>query len=154
MKIFDLDIEKLSLLLTPTFLRKERMRAWLFTLLSPLKSLQYSFIIKRKKDIQTLGYNGQKCYLRKALNDAFDDALRRIEIVEGNKFSRQYIYTRGEQKPRFLGTMYLRDRADYADTGVDFLVLIPKDLEGRKVEINALVNYYKLASKIFKIYTK
>ncbi|MGV4530514.1 hypothetical protein [Ornithobacterium rhinotracheale] len=154
MKVYNLDIEKLSLLLTPTFLRKARMCAWLFTLLSPLKNLHYAFTIKRKTDIQTLGYNGQKCYLRKALNDAFDIQQRRIEIVEGNKFSRQYIYTRGEQKPRFLGTMYLRDRADYADTGVDFLVLIPKELEGKKVEINALVNYYKLASKIFKIYTK
>lgn len=132
MKVYNLDIEKLSLLLTPTFLRKARMRAWLFTLLSPLKNLYYAFTIKRKTDIQTLGYNGQKCYLRKALNDAFDIQQRRIEIVEGNKFSRQYIYTRGEQKPRFLGTMYLRDRADYADTGVDFLVLIPKELEGKR----------------------
>lgn len=154
MKIFNWNAPKMGWLLLPTFLRKTRHVAWLRALLHPVDALHYQFLQQRQRHLYDLAHNGQVCYLRKALNDTFDPSQRRIEITDGNKFNRQYIYTRGEQKPHFLGTMYLRDRADYADTGVDFLVLIPKDLEGQKIEINALVNYYKLASKIFKIYTK
>ena len=89
--------------------------------------------------------------MRKALNDRFDITERRIRIVDGNRYQRQYIYTRGEQKPKYLDTIYLYDRADYGDTGVDFIVLIPRGLRYNKFEMESLIDFYKLASKRYKI---
>ena len=86
-----------------------------------------------------------------ALNDKFDVSLRRIKITDGNRFQRQYIYTRGEQKPKFLGTIYLYERADYGDTGVDFIVLVPRGLLYNEFEMKYLIDFYKLASKRYKI---
>lgn len=162
MKVFELDIKKLSILLLPTFYRKTRIVAWLYALVTPLVSLYYRFTQKRNDDLYKLRHNGQVCYLRAALNDAFDADLRRIEIADGNRYKRQYIYTEAEQKPCSLGTMYLRDSSVYGDTGVDFLVLIPQEVwdaektevatdECRFYEIEGLVDYYRLASKRYKI---
>lgn len=149
-RVYDIDIKKLSVLLLPTFLRKTRMVAWLHCLVTPLVSLHYAFVQKRNADLYNLGHNGQVCYLRAALNDAFDVEKRRIRIVDGNTYRRQYIYTRGEQKPRHLGTIYLHERADYSDTGVDFIVEVPRRTY-RENEIKALIDFYRLASKRYKI---
>ena len=149
-----LNINKLTELLTPTFLRKERMLAWLRALHFPLIKIVDDFNFNRNQNLYKLAHNGQVCYLRKVLNDRFDIAQRRIKIIDGNKYKREYIYTDGEKKPRFLGTMYLRDDADYSDTGVDFVVLIPTGLNYNDYEMRALIDFYKLASKRYKIQTK
>ena len=150
----NLNINKLTELLTPTFLRKERMLAWLRVIHFPLIKIVDDFNFNRNQNLYNLAHNGQVCYLRKALNDRFDITERRIRIVDGNRYQRQYIYTRGEQKPKYLGTIYLYDRADYGDTGVDFIVLIPRGLRYNKFEMESLIDFYKLASKRYKIQTK
>ncbi len=149
-KVFDIDIKKLTVLLLPTFLRKAKMIAWLHSLVTPLVSLCYLFQQKREKDLYKLNHNGQVCYLRGALNDAFDFELRRIKILDGNSYKRNYIYTRGEQKPKHLGIMYLHERADYSDTGVDFIVEVLRETY-RENEMKALIDFYRLASKRYKI---
>ncbi|WP_244939761.1 hypothetical protein [Kaistella daneshvariae] len=141
----------MALLLTPTFLRSELMAAFLFVLVKPLEDLHYVFLQNRKEMIYRLAHNSQVCYLRAALNDRFDTQLRRIQIVEGNGFRRQYIYTDGEQKPKFLGTMYLFDDSDYEDTGVDFIVQVPTDLVFGIYEMQSLIEIYRLASKRYKV---
>jgi len=93
------------------------------------------------------------CYLRAALNDKFDISQRRIKIAEGNRYKRQYIYTDGEKKPKYLGVMYLRDDADYGDTGVDFIVLVPAGLQYNDYEMRYIIDFYKLASKRYKVET-
>ena len=134
---YQLDINKLIELLTPTFLRKERMLAWLRVIHFPLIKIMDDFNFNRNQNLYNLAYNGQVCYLRKALNDRFDIA-----------------HTDGEKKPKFLGTIYLHDDADYSDTGVDFVVLIPAGLNYNDYEMRALIDFYKLASKRYKIQTK
>ncbi|WPC13622.1 hypothetical protein LEQ04_08415 [Riemerella anatipestifer] len=109
------------------------------------------FNFNRNENLYNLQHNGQVCYLRKVLNDRFDVSQRRILIVDGNRYRRPYIYTDGEQKSKYLGIMYLRDDADYADTGVDFIVLVPAGLSYNNYEMQALVDFYKLASKRYKI---
>lgn len=151
---YNLNINKLTELLTPTFLRKERMLAWLRVIHFPLIKIMDDFNSNRNKNLYNLQHNGQVCYLRKVLNDRFDVSQRRIEIADGNRFKRQYIYTAGEQRPRYLGVMYLRDDADYADTGVDFIVLVPDGLSYNDYEMRAVVDFYKLASKRYKIQEK
>lgn len=148
---YNLNINKLVGLLLPTFLRKEKMLAWLRALHFPLIKIVDDFNFNRNQNLYNLAHNGQVCYLRKALNDRFDVSERRIKITDGNKYNRQYIYTLGEQKPKYLGMIYLRQNADYSDTGVDFIVLIPNGLKYNKFEAKALIDFYKLASKRYKI---
>ncbi|UGU15223.1 hypothetical protein LS482_16240 [Sinomicrobium kalidii] len=137
------------LLLIP--LRKPRMVAWLQSLLQPVSTLHYEWKQNRERNLYRLRHNGQVCYLRKALNDEFDPELRRIEIADGSRFRRNYIYTQAEQQPRYLGTMYLRPSSDYEDTGVDFIVLVPAGLIYDPYDMRALVDFYKLASKRYRI---
>nr|DAX58619.1 MAG TPA: hypothetical protein [Caudoviricetes sp.] len=163
MKIFQLDIEKLTLLLIPTFLRKPNLVGWLRILVAPIVRLHYDFTLKRAADLNILSLNGQVCRLRKALNDAFDPIHRRIRILDGNQYRNQYIYTEAERKPKYLGTLYLHRSVDYADTGVDFIVKVPQEVWNvqktptsqighyRFFEMEALIDFYKLASKRYII---
>lgn len=148
---YNLDINKLTTLLTPTFLRKQKFLAWLRVLHFPLIKVVDDFNFNRNENLYNLAHNGQVCYLRGALNDRFDPSQRRIRITDGNRYKREYIYTDGEQKPRFLDTIYLRDDADYGDTGVDFIVEIPQGLTYNQFEMKYFIDFYKLASKRYKI---
>jgi len=148
--VFNIDIKKLAMLLLPIKLRQARLFALLRAMVTPVSSLHYKFTVKRDANIYKLKHNSQVCYLRAALNDSFDVEKRRIKIFDGNQYARNYIYTRGEEKPKHLGTMYLYDRADYSDTGVDFIVEVPAETY-RKYEMEALIDFYRLASKRYKI---
>lgn len=159
---FNINWERLALLLLPTFLRNEVMRAWASLLVLPMSEIHYQWRENRKDNIYRLAHNSQKCYLRAALNDRFDNQLRRIRIDDGNSFKRKYIYTDGELngtiinsqifvKPTYLGTMFLYDDSDYEDTGVDFIVKVPADIMYNTYEMKALIDFYKLASKRYKI---
>ncbi len=148
---FNVNWVRLITLLIPTFLRSEFMIAWLTLLVDGIDVLHYQWLQVRRSNIYDLAHNSQICYLRSALNDRFDPQLRRITITSGNAFTRQYIYTDGEQKPKFLGVMYIYDDADYEDTGVDFIVRVPMDIYFSIYAMTALIDYYKLASKRYKI---
>ena len=135
---YSIDINKLTTLLTPTFLRREKLSAWLRALHYPLIKVADDFNVNRNANLYNLAHNGQVCYLRAALNDRFDISRRRIKILEGNRYKRYYIY---------------RQSYDYADTGVDFIVLVPARLIYNEYEMTALVEFYKLAGKRYKIVT-
>ena len=47
--------------------------------------------------------------------------------------------------------MFLYLRGNYIDGGVDFVVVLPRDLEYDKYKLEALVNFYKLAGKRWTI---
>ena len=148
---FNVNWSRLAILLTPTFLRSELMKAWLELMMDGIDTIHYQWLQFRKDNLYNLAQNEQICYLKAALNDRFDPSLRRIIISSGNAFTREYIFTDGEMKPKYLGTMYLYDDADYEDTGVDFIVRVPMDIYFSPPAMRALVDYYKLASKRYKI---
>lgn len=148
---FNIDIDRLIILLTPTFLRSAVLLAWLKALCEPLYFVQDLFLENCKNNLYNLAHNGQVCKLRAVLNDRFDISQRRIYINDGNKQQRQYIYTQGEQKPKFLGTIFLYDNSEYDDAGIDFIVWLPSDLQYNEFEMTALIDFYKLASKRYKI---
>ena len=152
--MYNLNIDKLLGLLTPTFLRKPKVVAWLRALAIPLHKLLYEFQQARESDLYNLAHNSQVCYLRKALNDEFDDEQRRIRIEDGKQKQRLYIYPRSANKPLYLGKIFLYQRGDYIDGGVDFIVVLPKDLTYDKYKLEALVNFYKLAGKRWTIEIK
>lgn len=149
--MYNLNIDKLLVLLTPTFLRKPKLIAWLRTLATPLHKLLYNIQRASQADLYNLAHNSQVCYLRKALNDEFDDEQRRIRIEDGKQKQRLYIYPRSANKPLYLGKVFLYQRGDYIDGGVDFIVVLPKDLTYDKYKLEALVNFYKLAGKRWQI---
>lgn len=148
---FNVNWKKLAVLLTPTFLRGEKMTAWLELIIEGVNQVHYQWLQLRKNNIYSLAHNSQVCYLRAALNDRFDNEQRRIIILDGNKYSRKYIYTDAEQKPKFLGIIFIHGDEDYQDTGVDFIVSVPNDIFFSEAEMTSLIDFYKLASKRYKI---
>jgi hypothetical protein len=149
---FDLNIKKLEVLLLPTFLRYPILIKYVWAMANPLDSLYYQWVQFRNENIYKLKHNGQVCYLRAALNDRFDPVKRRIIIVGSHRYKQQYIYTEAEGKNKYLGTMYLRQDADFEDNGIDFIVLAPIELlDENNYEMKALIDFYKLASKRYRI---
>jgi hypothetical protein len=149
---FNIDYNRLGILMLPTFLRKPILVNWIQVLLTPIANLHYTWKQKRLADWYKLNHTGQVCFLRKVLNDHLDVSQRRIYIEDGNAFPRKYIYTRAEKKPVFLGKMFIYQNSEYTDTGVDFIVRAPAEIINTQIhELNALINFYKLASKRYKI---
>lgn len=150
---YNLNFNKLIVQLLPTFLRKQRMIAFLSLFSEELLKLHNQWLQEKKNHEEWLFHNSQVCYLRKALNDEFDDLERGIRITDGQLYDRQYLFTLGENKPRKIGKIFLRPASDYADTGIDFFVVFPKtiDINNNNYKQEALVNRYKLASKRYKI---
>jgi len=97
--------------------------------------------------------------LEKVLNDAFDVEERRIYITDSIINDPTYLYSIPEARPVFLGTAYLYDFRVFDETEIDFYVVFPLalkpvspfDLLNFENRIKALINYYKLASKRYKI---
>lgn len=149
---YEIDYNRFGILNLPTFLRKPLVVSWVQVLLTPIANLHYNWKVKRLDDWYKINHTGQVCLFRKVLNDTLDVAERRIYIGEGNSFPRKYIYTRAEKKPVFLGKMYIYQNSEYTNTGVDFIVFAPAEIINTRLnELNALINFYKLASKRYKI---
>ena len=151
---YNIDWNRLILLLLPTFLRKPIMFSFIKALIAPMESLHYEWKQRRAANLLKISYNGQKCYLRKALNDVADPELRRIVIQDVPALSSKYLYQPEENLDFYLGTMYLD--LDYSQQGaaVDFTVLVPQEVwNAKKNEINATLEFYTLAGKTYKIIT-
>lgn len=150
---YNINFNKWATLLLPTYLRKPKMLAFLKVLVKPVSDLHEEFLIQRKRDAVYLSHNSQVCYLRKVLNDEFDATNRTIEIVDGNKFNRSYIYTRIDDKtPFYLGKMSLNSRDDYSDTGVDYMVKVPSNtLATKEIDMKAFINRFNAATKRYKL---
>lgn len=151
---FNVNWKILAISLLPPYLRSDVVNSYTALFSSEVDAVHYAWLQFRRQNIYNLAHNSQKCYLRAALNDRFDNQLRRIRIDDGNGFKRKYIYTDAEAKPKYLGTMHLYDDSDYEDTGVDFIVVVPAGLQYSIYEMRALVDFYRLASKRYKIVTE
>lgn len=148
---YEIDFRRLVILLLPIRLRKAKTIAFIQALLAPVEDIHYRFKQKRLQDWFMLNHNSQVCYLERALNTTFDSTERRIKIVDGSHYSKEYIYTRQEEKPRYLGTIYLHDRSVYSENGPDFIVQVPQGLEYDEYQMKALIEQFKLATKTYKI---
>ena len=147
---YNVDYNKLVILLLPTFLRKPKLIAFLRALITPLSNLHYQFLQHQRDDHYKLDHNWQVCYLEAMLNDRFDIDNRRIKIIEGDRYERKYIYTNAEQKQKYLGSLFIRPSSDYSDGGFDFTV----DMQGVSAniyDVEAQVKFYKLEGTRFNI---
>ena len=91
-----------------------------------------------------------KCYMESALNDEFDPEGRQITIDEPDYYLGKYIYTSGENKPRYLGTMYINTSDELNGTGPDFYVNM-HGVVANIYDVRALVDFYRLAGPRYAI---
>lgn len=149
---YKIDWDRLLLLLLPTFLRKPVLFGYIKALVSPIASLHYQWELFRDDNLNTLSYNGQRCYLRKVLNDKCDNDERRIYISNTAQIEQDYLFTKAENLDVYLGTMFLDTEFNYAGTTVDFLIYVPQVLKQfNENKIIALLEFYKLAGKSYNI---
>ncbi|KQT17435.1 hypothetical protein ASG31_08470 [Chryseobacterium sp. Leaf404] len=147
---YKLNAQKLILQAWVSFLRKPVIGSFLSLVSDEITDLNNIFNISRTANITKITHNSQVCKLRKILNDTFDDQ-RRITIVDGVLKKPVYIYTDAEQKPEWLGELIIYTSEETEGNGIDFTVIIPGELKNYQIEIKALVDFYKLAGKRYKI---
>ncbi len=151
---YTVNYSRLKDLLTPTFMRKPKVRAYLMGLVRPLDSLYSLFMIFRRDTLYKLQHTGQVVYLQKVLNDRFDITDRRIYIDDGIVNEPTYVYTHAEDKPVYLGTRYIYSRSELAFKDVNFVVVLPAGMTlsaEARIRMRSLINYYKLTTKTYTI---
>ncbi len=150
---FKVNLKKLAVWLLATYLRRSKHVAWLQACIEPLIYLQDATLYKMQ-------HSGQVIYLEKVLNEWFNiegynpdlhRESKKVFITDAFVAKRTYIYQTHEQKPVYLGKTYLYNENDLTAEYYDFIVNIPKELTYAENEIKALINYYKLAGKKYKI---
>lgn len=155
---YNIDFNKLVVLLLPTFLRKPLLVGYVRALVAPIDSIYYKWHNWRIDNIYKLEHTGQICYLRGSLNDKFDPIERRIFIGNGLLFETQYIFTEAEEQDVWLGTeaeadtLWLRTESETADTGLDFIVYVPETIYNAQLDgLKAHIEFYKAGGKRYKI---
>lgn len=157
---FEIDYPRLVRLLLPPFLRRPLITAMLEAATAGVSHLYGLFTANRKRNIYDLSITPQVCYLKKALNDGFDNDLRRIYITDGIIIPKTYLFTKAEAVDLYLFTkaekkpVGLYAKADYEDIDpdADFIVRAPAAVTFDKKEMEALLDLYKLAGKSYSIY--
>lgn len=160
MKVFQININRFGLLVLPTFLRRSVVAAFVGSFLTPVRLIRSDFLDARAESTYRIEHNGQVCYLRKMLNDAFS-------YDRQNGFRIEDVYT-AEVYPEWLmaydetvqlrnqikiardepphATLYDRDFIQQVE--FNFYVFYPADLsEDELRRVKMLVNTYKLVSR-------
>ena len=150
---FNLDIPKFTTSLIPIDLRKVKLVGLVQALVAPLVEINDTWRRMRSDNLYKLEHTGQVCYLRGALNDRFDPSERRITIDgTGGNSEPTYIYTPGENQTKYLGRLFLRNSLEFADTGADFTVRVPREIMNQSsYEVRALIDFYRLGGMRYLI---
>lgn len=150
---YKIDFNRFPVLLQLTSLRKTVVVAFLQALFQPLVTLHYRWQEMREMNLKKIENTWQVCYMRGALNDRFDPELRRIYIDgDGGDAERKFIYTAAEQRPKYLGKIYLNNSLEAQDTGADFIVYVPAEIyKTQSFEIEAEIDFYRLGGMNYLI---
>jgi len=160
--IYDISFERLVELLLPNKLRKPMQYYFLLCLVEPLKSNLAAFNSWRNNTTYKLHHTGQVIYLEKVLNDfysvSYDPAnhqnTKQIYISDGEAPDRRYIHLSTEQNPLFISgtqTTHIRTHAEYQALYSDFIINVPSGIVFNELQMRAMVDYYKLAGKLYKV---
>ncbi len=154
---YNINFKTLVIWLLPSVLRKPRVIALAMNFIGGIVKIYNSLMAFRVSMLYKLTISPQVCFLEKALNDRYDDLLRRITISDPKQYDYLYVYRKSENKPQYIykrsesKPVWLYTRAETARFQVDFLILIPVAVLFNANELKALVDSYKLASKKFKV---
>ncbi|NOS94528.1 MAG: hypothetical protein HOP30_21665 [Cyclobacteriaceae bacterium] len=158
---YDIDYTKIVTDRIPQELQEAEHVNWVYRLISPIVYVYNQLILFRLSILYKLSITPQVVYLEKMLNDRYDNALRRIYIVDGKTFDPFYIYTRAEVRPKYFYTRaevskpknYIYTRGETSLQTYDFVVFVPVAVTLNAREMNSLIMSYKLAGKLFTIQT-
>lgn len=175
--IFDINFNKWIALMLPTFLRRRRLFAFIRALCAPLYlgdgGLYQRFLEMRGNHIYRLSHNGQVCYLRAALNDAFG-LKKGFEIEDADEYEGEWIYAKDPSMPQQLlavdesknpepgdgeappehPTPLLADEARLNAPRNAFIVRVPGNIYATQLDkVKAIVEKYRILSKT-PIYTQ
>jgi hypothetical protein len=156
-KIFEINYKRLVLLLLPTFLRKETLVAFLHVETTPVVTLYNLFLTNRNNNLYRLRMNGQVCYLRRVLNDAFPEAGGAIRIEDGVTAG-WWLYAWDKDYDPYTnylpitdeGTVFC-DKATILEGVSGFTVVVPHAIYSvnNDAKLRSLLNNYKLLSKSY-----
>lgn len=158
MSKFDVNFNRLALLLLPTFWRKPILSNIACSIIAPFNYLHTHFYQFREDFNYRLGHNGQVCYLRAILNDLFDPEERRITITDNEVASNVFVLHHRKERIQLLPDrskgMFLINRKGFGGiNGYDFYINIPAEISEVTdlSRLKTIINTYKLASKRFLI---
>ena len=156
---FQIDYNRLVVLLLPTFLRRPVLFGLLRAAIEPLILLYESFGEARREHIYRLTHNGQVCYLRACLNDHFKSKMGVFDIISVERGG-EWIFAVTEKGERVPITISEDNISETENVPVvynelilnaeqnEFIVSVPADIYDTALEeVKALVNQYKLISK-------
>jgi len=162
--IFKVNFDKLILTLLPTFLRRSMVFALCRAMCAPVVSLYARFSASREGHIYTLIHNGQVCYLRAALNEAFHTTGFEIVDYDDNRGEWHFAKTEGMADHLYAVDEGLKDPennpipvlADEARLNLAmncFIVQVPGMIYATQLDkVKAVVDKYRILSKT-PIYT-
>jgi hypothetical protein len=154
-----IDFYKLLQLLLPTFLRKPKLILFLGCTVKPLDLIYTDTLYKMQ-------HNCQVIYLEKILNEYFDavgydtnnhEGTKQIKIIDEIFPPENYIYLEGENRPslEYDNTdLWLDDDEIFLEDDLphfDFVILIPIAYSFVEQKLRAVIDYYKLAGKNYRI---
>jgi len=153
--MFQIDYKKLIVWLVPSMLRQSIVMLLLRAAIMPIRELYDAFQLFMSDTLYRLNHNSQVCYLRAVLNDKFDLIERRILIDDFEGLNRIYFWPESDRRDiDFSVTQYFWPDASYADSGVDFTVIIPTGVAVTAAEmarLNSTIKEYKLPGKNYNI---
>ncbi len=165
--IFTIDFDKWIAEMLPMFLRRRRVFAFCRALCAPVVWLYGEFLNARSDHIYRLTHNGQVCYLRAALNDAFG-LTKGFEVEDADDYAGEWVYAKDPTMPQQLlavdeklnppretddpppehPTPLLADEARLNAPHNSFIVRVPHDIYISQLDkVKAIVEKYRILSK-------
>lgn len=139
--IFNVDFDKWILAMLPTFLRKRVIFAFCRAMCAPVVSLYGRFLNARSDHIFNAAYNGQVCYLRAALNDAFNTLS--FEISDSDDMNGEWQYAKdNDPETAMPSQLHAVDEALNNDLGEDQVPEHPTPVLYDEVRMNAAKNEF------------
>lgn len=164
-KYYEIDFDRLVEILLPGFLRKPKMTAFMKACVAPAKNLYQRFQAFSQLQEYEAGITAQAGLIEKALNDAFDPALRRFQIVhellndgpvlfldsDNQSGQNPVLYLEADAQSNSGIVMHLDSESSELPLGIDFRVKAPLNTQSNEEAIKSMVLKYKLASKTFDV---
>lgn len=155
----EINYKRLIVLLLPTFLRQATITAFLRAMTIPIEYLYNQFLANRNSNLYRLKMNGQVCYLRRVLNDAFPEAGGLIRIEDGEEVGAWLFLWDEEFDPYLYYTdipdagVFVWDESAILASANNFKVSVPAVVfsVNNDARLRALLNEYKLISKSYTI---
>lgn len=158
--MFNIDWNKFAGWLLPSYLKKERMFAWVQVMLAALKNLYAQFMTFRVATRMQIAITNQTMVLEDELNKLL--GLNKIVVIRNQVYQQNsnYIYYLSEASNIDIYSCFLNENVveptySYLLTEqlseFDFVVHAPVDASEQK--ITAFVDKYKLPDKTYKIET-